>query len=88
MDISENVRDFRAKKITVKELGQAVADKLKKNRYKDDPDIEAIIDDFEHIETIEDYDRVLEELYSFADCGKRIWVDTVGKIDSCKATTS
>jgi hypothetical protein len=62
--------------LTAKDLGQQVAARIRDLRIPDDDWIEIITDNFEYVETIEDYDDFLEDLYDWGDRDHRLWVDT------------
>lgn len=67
---------FEDGNLTIKEVGKEVADRLKRNNYADDCDLQDII---ELLETedydVEGYDYILRMLYDYGDLYHRIWVD-------------
>lgn len=68
--------------MSIQEVARQLAERLKKNKFSDEPELEEVIDNFEDMAkdpdtTADDYDMILSELYSFADDDHRIWVKAI-----------
>ncbi len=63
--------------ITIHELGQKMKERFMQNPYYSSSNkFKAIVDDFEDVYHVDEYDTVLYHLYNFADAGNRIWIES------------
>jgi hypothetical protein len=62
--------------ISPNDLSLAVAARLRKTRYEPEFVEMLLLDEFEAVETIDEYDECLAVLYDFADANHRLWVDS------------
>jgi hypothetical protein len=60
--------------MTINEIGKETAKRLKLNKYKDH--ILDIIERFECVESVGDYDYTLQDLYDYGDDSHKIWINT------------
>jgi hypothetical protein len=59
--------------ISIRVLGELLIELLKKNKYADHPEIVRACERLKKVRKVEQYDRVLEQLYNFGDYNRRIW---------------
>ena len=64
---------FEKGTMTSSEAGKEMASRLKQNKYHEE--LDEIIDMFENVEDVQDFDYALGELYDFGDEDHRIWVN-------------
>lgn len=71
---------LREKTMTVQDVAKIVARRLTKNPYVTDPELDTLIDELKCLAekedaTADEYDEVLDLLYTYGDEDHRIWVD-------------
>jgi len=59
--------------ISIRVMGELLIELLKKNKYANDPEIVLACERLKKVRKMEQYDRVLEQLYNFGDHNRRIW---------------
>lgn len=69
--------DYQAGNLSIQKVGVELARRLKVKRIEDAwGELEEIIERFESVDDVEDYDNVLRDLYDFGDSGHLLWVDS------------
>jgi hypothetical protein len=81
IDLSDLFLLFQNGRLTPYHLGHAVSGLIKNDKklyekYKDDETFTSILDQFEKISDIDDFDGTLDRLYSWGDSNKKCWVQT------------
>lgn len=62
---------FESGEMTIQQVGQELAKRLRASPYADDLDQE--IGELECVDDPDDYDEILSDLYDFGDWDHRIW---------------
>lgn len=77
LDIKELHEKAQDDQISPEILGKCVAEKLRENKFKHQPEIQDIIYQLENeINDFDDYDMIMDHLYDFGNNKHRIWVKT------------
>jgi hypothetical protein len=70
LDLKDLISDYEADKLTVEELGQKVAERIREQPYYEDEQfhLESIARNFEECcNTVDDFDYCINELYDWGD---------------------
>jgi len=59
--------------ISIRVLGELLIELLKKNKYAEHPEIVLACERLKKVRKVEQYNRVLEQLYNFGERNRRIW---------------
>ena len=84
IDISKEWQLAQEDPDTVKQLCEKIVLKLKHiPKRLQDEHLEYIIENFNSFDPdtqdVDDFDVIMNELYNWADSGKRLWIDTFGR---------
>jgi hypothetical protein len=68
LDLQDLIKDYEADKLTVEELGQKIAERIREQPFFAEEDLESIANNFEECcNTVDDFDYCMNELYDWGD---------------------